>query len=464
MESHSVKRDAHKLLLHSARKVIRSGRESELSRIASRAHSADLAYCLNKLPAGDRPTLFDAIEEDVKAGEVLSEAENYIAIDLLGRLSDERVSALLESVASDDRADLLLSLDDERKERILDRMGAEEQTETTSLIGYDPETAGGLMSTDTFSMVESTTAGGAVSRLQEGTDEAEVIFYIYVVNEHGQLVGVTSLRELVRQAPGTPLSDFMITDVIRVHTETDQEEVARLVARYNLLALPVVEANNQLVGVVTVDDIIDVIRLEATEDMMRMAGAETDVGVNNSPFGSIRARIPWLLPAFIAGALGIFVVQGFEQELAQFLPLVALIPIIMGMAGNVGIQSSTVVTRGIAIGRLDVAALSRMVLRETFVGLVAGFVYGAAAALLIGLVFSSHMAVEAHGVWLFAAVAGISMTAAAGLAAALGAAVPMVFARVGLDPSMATGPFVTTTIDVSAVAVYLVIATSILVG
>ncbi len=457
-----MKRDAHKLLLHSVRKLIRAGREKELVRVVGRAHPADLAYCFQKLGGHDRVQLFEAIPEDERAGEMLSELEPSVIDEFLPTLDDDRLTDLIGAMPSDDATDLLLYLDDERKERLLGRMEADEQSEATSLIGYDPESAGGLMSTDTFSMTDITPAGEAVRRLQEA-DGPEVIFYIYVVNEHGQLVGVTSLRELVRQSPETPLGEFMITDVIRVNSETDQEEVARLVARYNLLALPVVEANNQLVGVVTVDDIIDVIRLEATEDMMRMAGAgETDVSGMSSPFATIRARLPWLLPAFIAGGLGILVVQGFEADLREFLPLAALIPIIMGMAGNVGIQSSTVVTRGIAIGRLDMTALSRMVFRETFVGAVAGLVYGVAAAGLVALIFMNHPTVLAHGHMEFAAVAGVAMVASTAMAAALGAAVPMVFARVGLDPAMATGPFVTTSIDVSAVGLYLTIAAAFL--
>jgi magnesium transporter len=457
-----MKRDAHKLLLHSVRKLIRAGREQELVRVVDRSHPADLAYCFNRLAPADRNALFEAVTEDARAAEMLSELDDPVLVDFLENVADDRLTALLRAMASDDAADVLLHLDDARKDRILGQMETEEQSQATSLIGYDPETAGGLMSTDTFSMTDTTPAGVAVTRLQE-SDGPEVIFYIYVVNEHGQLVGVTSLRELVRQTPETTLGDFMITEVIRVNTNTDQEEVARLVARYNLLALPVVESNNQLVGVVTVDDIIDVIRLEATEDMMLMAGAgETDVSAASSPLSSIRARIPWLLPAFVAGALGIFVVQGFQADLQRFVPLAALIPIIMGMAGNVGIQSSTVVTRGLSIGRLDVAALSRMVFRETFVGGAAGLVYGLAVAGLVAVVFRNHAAIADPGVLRFSAMAAAAMVASMLMAAALGSAVPMVFARVGIDPARATGPFVTTSIDVTAVGLFLTIASVLL--
>ena len=459
-----MKPESHQLLLSSIRRLIRAGRIKQLRRVVDRAHPADLAYLFGALTPGQRIATFDAIAEDRAAGELLSELEPGLLDPMLEELSDDRLVELLSAMASDDAADVMHHLDTGRKDRLLEKMSAEDQSEATSLMGYDPESAGGLMSTEFVAVAETTTASEAIRQLQEDTGDLEVVFYLYVVNEHGQLVGVVSLRELVRQPRSRPLAEFMIRDVIRVKVDDDQEEVARLVARYNLLGLPVIDASNQLVGVVTVDDIIDVIRHEATEDMLRMAGAgEADLGMQHSSWRTFWSRLPWLVPSLVAGTLGLVVVAAYETTLHAVLPLVALIPIIMGMAGNIGTQSSTVVTRGIAIGKLEGLQLGRIVLKELSIGVAAGVTYGALIGIIGALYFAGHPAVEAAGAALFGVTTGVAVVASMALAAALGAGVPLVFERLGLDPARATGPFVTTTIDVLAVWLYLATAAVLLV-
>ena len=456
-----MKPESNRLLASSLRRMARGEHKTQVRRLLAKSHPADIAHVFASLTPAQRLEVFDQIPSPEAAAEVLTELETGLLKDFLGQLPDERLFPLISVMASDDAADIVQWLDDPRKERLWEHLSIEDQSEAESLIGYDPETAGGLMSTEVFALGEDTTAGEAIQKLQRDSESAEVVFYLYVVNEHGHLVGVISLRELVRAPKNRPLRDIMISEVIRVTVDQDQEEVARLVARYNLLALPVVESNNRLVGVVTVDDIIDVIRHEATEDIMKMAGAGEDHSPHESPIVGLRARLPWSGPSFIAGMLGVVVISYYQESLLALIPLAALIPMLMGLAGNVGTQSSTLVTRWLAMGKLEYVQLGRIIGREFAIGLAVGVLYGVLAGIFVALFFADHAALAGAAVQ-FAAVTGGAVAAAMALAAILGAAAPLVFDRTGLDPAMATGPFVTTTIDVLAVWLYLGFATLLL--
>lgn len=461
-----MKRESSKVLAASISKLLRRDAVPQVQKIVDQTHSADLAYTLFLLPPEQRHAFFEQIEQTdlTKAGEALAELEDSLASKLIRDVDDPRLVKVLEAAASDDTADLLeLMRDDERRDKLVAMMRREEQAETESLLAFDPETAGGLMSTDFFALEQDTTAKEALDQLQEEAGEAEVVFYLYVVNEHGGLVGVASLRELVRARKDMPLREFMISEAVRVTVDTDQEEVARLIARYNFIALPVVDANNRLVGIVTVDDIIDVIRSEATEDMLLMAGAgDEDVSRYSSPLFSFRTRLPWLFPSFLGGILAMFVLWSYGTALETMIPLAALIPVIIGMSGNIGTQSSAIVTRGISLGRSGFVTLGRVVLKESLVGSMLGVAYGVCVAGIAGLVFRSNAAVVAAGLPLFIGTVAAATLASMALATALGSVVPILFKRLGLDPATATGPFVITTIDVMGVWIYMLIAVTLL--
>jgi magnesium transporter len=461
-----MKRESSKVLAATISKLLRREADPQIRNIVQQTHSADLAYTLFLLPLEQRGPFFEYIEDvdRAKAGEALAELEDSLAVKLIRDLDNSRLVKVLEAAASDDTADLLeLVRDEDRRDKLVAMMRKEEQAETESLLAFDPESAGGLMSTDFFALEQETTAKEALDQLQEEAGEAEVVFYLYVVNEHGGLVGVASLRELVRAKKDMPLKEFMISDVVRARVDTDQEEVAGLIARYNFVALPVVDANNRLVGIVTVDDIIDVIRSEATEDMLLMAGAgDEDVSRYSSPFFSFRTRLPWLLPSFLGGILAMFVLWSYGAALAAMVPLAALIPVIIGMSGNIGTQSSAIVTRGISLGRSGFVALGRVVLKETLVGIFLGVAYGIFVAGIAGLVFRNSPSVSDAGLALFVGAVAAATLASMTLATALGAVVPILFKRLGLDPATATGPFVITTIDVLGVWTYMLIASTLL--
>jgi magnesium transporter len=280
-----------------------------------------------------------------------------------------------------------------------------------------------------------------------------MVFYVYAKDEEGRLSGVVSLRQLVTAAGDTPLEKFMTTDVLSVQTHMDQEEVAKLVARYDILAVPVVDDNNRLMGIVTVDDVIDIFREEATEDILKMAGVGEEFVETKSIFKSTRIRLPWLFASCLGGIFAFYVIGRFEESLTRLTYLAAFIPVIMGMGGNIGTQSSTIVVRGLATGRLNIRDIWAVVGKEMAVGFILGLVYG----LLIGSVAQLQ-----YNTLMLALAVCLAVLCSMSVAALVGSLVPMLLARINIDPAVATGPFVTTAIDIISVYFYFTIATRFL--
>ncbi len=293
----------------------------------------------------------------------------------------------------------------------------------------------------------------AIERLQQA-EHAEASFYVYVVDDQGQLVGVLSLRQLIMQPPFTALRDCMVTEPIRVSAETDQEEVARVVARYDLLAVPVVNQVNQLVGVVTVDDVIDVLSEEATEDILKMAGTTVEEVTSPGVLRGAWIRLPWLAASFV-GALGAVLLLGrFEGILRNTVQLAFFMPIILGMGGNVASQCAMVVVRGLATGRLELSAMGRILSHELGTGLLL------AIAFAVGL--ASCAALLGYGPPRLPIVVGLGIFGSMLIAASVGTILPLLLDRMGADPTVASGPFVTTSTDVLGIASFFVIASTLL--
>jgi len=306
---------------------------------------------------------------------------------------------------------------------------------------------------DFIALTENTTAKEAIESLQKEHSEVEMPFYLYVVDDYGKLVGVSSLRQLVLVPPETPLKELMTTDVFSVQTNMDQEEVAKIVARYDILAVPVVDETNRLVGIVTVDDVIDIFRREATEDILKMAGAGEEFVETKSILKSTRIRLPWLFASCVGGIIAFFIISRFESSLNKIAALAAFIPVIMGMGGNIGTQSSTIVVRGLATGRINIRDLWAVVFKELSIGVILGVVYG----LVIGSVAHARYSMGA-----LAIAVCIAVISSMSVAALVGSLVPMGFARINIAPAVATGPFVTTAVAIISVFFYFTIATTLL--
>ena len=393
------------------------------------------------------------IKDTEQKGMLLSELDEDTAVDIIENLNIEDIVEIFESMPNDDVADLLGRLPEEMSQVILEKMKKDESEEVEDLLRYEDDTAGGIMVPDFIALREDVTAKDAIESLQKEHLEVEMAFYLYVIDDYGKLVGVSSLRQLVVVPPETPLKEFMTTDVFSVQTDMDQEEVAKIVARYDILAVPVVDGSHKLVGIVTVDDVIDIFRREATEDILKMAGAGEEFVETKSILKSTRIRLPWLFASCVGGIIAFFIIGKFESSLYKIAYLAAFIPVIMGMGGNIGTQSSTIVVRGLATGRIDIRDFWTVVVKELAIGVILGLIYG----LLIGSVAQFRYSIEALAISVALAVI-CSMT----LAALIGSMVPMSFARINIDPAVATGPFVTTAIDIIAVFFYFLIATTLL--
>ena len=445
--------DRNRILVESIKRLMRRGAMSHLGKIVNKTHAADLSVVFRSLTLAQQRSLFDLIRDTEQKGILFSELDVDTFLEIAEGIQDGELVDIFETMPTDDVADLVSRLPEDRSKVILEKMHKDGSEEVEGLLQYDDDTAGGIMVPDFVSLAEDITAREAIESLQKENLEVEMPFYLYVVDQYDKLVGVLSLRQLVVVPPATPLRDFMTTDVFSVQTDMDQEEVAKLVARYDILAVPVVDENHGLVGIVTVDDVIDIFRREATEDILKMAGVGEEFVETKSVFKSTRLRLPWLFASCLGGLFAAFVIGKYEASLAQVAFLAAFIPVIMGMGGNIGTQSSTIVVRGLATGRLHVRDIWKVVTKELAIGCTLGLVYG----LLIAAVAQFRYSLVA-----LAISVALSVLCSMSVAALVGSLVPMVFARVNIDPAVATGPFVTTAVDIISVFFYFKIATTLL--
>jgi len=420
----------------------------------NKTHAADLSVVFPSLSLSNQHKLFDMIEDIAQKGVLFSELDEDMLLDFIEGIELDEIVQILENMAADDVADMVGKLPEEKSAAILEKMKKEGSEEVEDLLRYGDDTAGGIMVPDFIALKHDVTAKNAIESLQKEHCDVEMPFYLYVVDEYGRMVGVCSLRQLVVVPPDTQLKDFMSTDVFSVQTDMDQEEVAKLVARYDILAVPVVNRTNELVGIVTVDDVIDIFREEATEDFLKMAGAGGEFIETKSVFKSTKIRLPWLFASCIGGIIAFFIIGGFEKSLTKFTYLAAFIPVIMGMGGNIGTQSSTIVVRGLATGLLHIRDIWSVMLKELAIGFILGVVYATLIGTVAHLQYSSPSA---------AISVGLAVVCSMCVAALVGSMVPMLMAGINIDPAVATGPLVTTSIDIISVFCYFQIA-SILLG
>ncbi|MCM8595832.1 magnesium transporter [Accumulibacter sp.] len=440
-----------KLLIETIGRLYDYSAHRSLKRMLAKISPQDLASILEALTRNRVAGVFCDIQEKEVAAEVLKLVSPELREFLLTDLPPTVLSELVLYLSPEALTDLLGSLDEAQRDRLLAILPKDDQEDVESLLRYPPDTAGGIMTTDVFSLPLDTPVEEAIKAIRT-RDEQDTVFYLYVTGLGGRLVGVISLRQLLLAPPEARLEELMNPQTIMVTTDTKQETVARLVDKHNLLALPVVDGENVLVGAVTVDNVLDVIQSETTKEMLRMAGTSESEILAHSPFRIARIRLPWLLAAFGGGLAATGVIEHFEGILARVLALSAFLPVIMGMAGNVGVQSATVAVRGLATGAIDLRHTGRFLFKEFRVGLILGALYGTSLGLFGYFVHHSLALGQVVGFTILG-----NMTGAAILAVVL----PMMFHRMKIDPAIATGPFVTTAIDVLGVLNYFAIATAI---
>ncbi len=438
--------------------LLDSRQQAMVLNLVADLHPADMAILISHLPFDSARKLFAWLPVG-QAGDVLPELGSALRTALLEEEQTSRVKALLDELDSDDATDVVAELPDEVAEEVLQQL--EDAADVRELLAYDDESAGGLMAREYISVFSTWTVSEVTEEVRREAENIEQIYVVYVVDETGRLDGFITLKKLLLSAAHRKVSDIMKTDFVSVNVALDQEEVARVMERYDLVALPVVDNDRVLVGRITIDDVVDVIREEAEEDIQLMSGVTGGEDPTDSVLSITRGRLPWLLVGLVGAGLSGFVIGGFEEALDKAVVLAAFIPIMMATAGNVGIQSSSIIVQGLASGEVWNTDIFSRLGKETAVALINGVALSivlAAAIVLLPLVSTSVAAVIANS-WLLALTAGLSLLAVIMLATVIGTTVPLMLHRSGIDPAIATGPFITTSNDIIGLTVYFLIAT-----
>jgi len=432
-------------------RLIRRHADTNLIKLIKKTHPADLAIVFRYFDEDQQREVFSLMKNNEHTLEFLIELDDLFIANLLKHENIDQIARLIQNASTNEQSYILGALENNQAQSVINKLKIEEKEEIEEIMAYPDDSAGVIMATDVFTLHKNTTCREALKTLQDHKD-AEMVFYIYITDDDSSLVGVASLRALATTPSNTLLKDIMVKKVHKVSPETDQEEVAQLVAQYNYLAVPVVDSDNILLGIVTVDDVVDVIREEATEDFLQMAGAGKDREILlKSSWENARIRIPWLLASWVGGIIASYVIGNFENMLENIIVLASFIPIIIGMGGNVGTQSSTIVVRGMATGRITIGNELTVILKELKVGLLLGVLYG----LMLGI-FAGFRFIDTNP--MIGAVVGLSICSSMLIATGVGTLTPLVLRKLDIDPAIATGPFVTTSIDILGVILYFLIA------
>jgi len=432
------------------REMLRTATPDRVLRSIGKSHPADIALLFKGLEPAEVRQLFDILFSARRAAKALKELPPDLLPDILAMIDDDKISRVIVRADPDDAVTFIDSLPEGRRERVLALVDPERREEVRELISFPEGAVGRIMTTDFMTLLPNTTAQGAIDRIRE-RGELETFFYLYVVDESGKLIGVVPLRNLVIAPPERTLREMMIADPIKADVLMDQEEAARLVAKYELLALPIVNQDGRLEGIITVDDVIDIINEETTEDMYKMAGLAEEDRVFTPVGRSVRMRMPWTLLNLLTSAVAASVVTLFEATIDQIIALVTFMPIVAGVGGNGATQTATVIIRAIALGELEFSSAWKTIFRQVSVNvclaLIAGAVIAVAAFLwkgnpILGLVLACAMILN------LGLVAGLS-----------GAVIPLLLKALKLDPALGSGIIVTCLTDAFGFLSFLGLAT-----
>lgn len=433
--------------------LLNSGTDGMVTNLVADLYPADLALLLSHLSSEGAERLFELLPNE-KAGQVLAELDDAFRARLLQEAHTDRLTELLEQLESDDAADVLADLPPDVAYEVLPRL--EDSEDVRELLGYDEESAGGIMGREFVAVPRDWTVGEATEELRRKADKVQDVYAVFVLDEDQKLIGTISLKKLLLTSAGTRVEEIMDSDLITTSPNVDQEEVGRIMQRYDLVSLPVVSADGQMLGRITIDDIVDVIREEAEEDIQLMSGMSGTEEPTDSVYRIIKGRLPWLLVGMFGAGLSGMVIGRFEDVLEEAVVLAAFIPVVMAMAGNAGIQSSAIVVQGLASGEVWSTDVVRRIGKELGVALLNGVVL----ALVLGVAVLL-LPIESTSITNLAITAALSMLTVIVLATIIGTTVPLLLVRFKIDPALATGPFITTSNDILGLAVYFLLATLI---
>ncbi|MBF0181017.1 MAG: magnesium transporter [Magnetococcales bacterium] len=434
------------------RRLYRKGATAQLNRIIAKLLPGDIAMVINATDDLDEALdLFDLIADLNQAGETLKDLREDCQIHIVSTSEQGRMIAILENLSPDTRSHIISQLSPETGSQLMNALARDTQKEVQSLLQYLPDTAGKLMTSEFFAIQETATAAESLDALR-GLPSHEFVFYVYVLDEQQRLTGVSSLRKLLLSPPETQIRHFMDTHVHTVNVDTPEKEAAQLVTTHDLMAIPVVNDQGMIRGIITVDDLIHVIQDADTQAMMRSVGADSEqsMGILSQAVTSIaRTRMPWLAAPFLGGLLAAWILGAFEGTMSRVIQLSFFMPMIFGMAGNVGSQTAVVAVRGLATGVIKVSDYLALLVKETMTGVLIGAFYGICLSSYALLVFKSTT---------LAFVVGISILSNITYAGVIASSLPILLQKLGHDPAIGGGPYVLTTVDVLGVINYLLIA------
>ncbi len=431
-------------------KLLKEQRWKEFQKEVREFHPFDLGEFIHNLEEGQRREVLTMLEPRIVA-EFFPELKEEVQAELLELLAPGSAAELLKNIQPDEAVDVLTLLIPEKRNNIIKYLPEGLQKDIRLLLPYPPDTAGGLMTTKVLALSKDIAVREAEKYIRENAKNFETIYYLYVVNRNGKLVGVLSLRDLMLAQEDKKIEEIMESNVIKVTLHMDQKEVAKIVADYDLAAVPVVDREGKLTGIVTVDDVVDIIEEEIVEDMGQLAGtgAKIDWLVDAPVREVVKARLPWLFVALVGdGLVTSTILKHFENILGSVIAFSLFVPVIMTMGGNVGLQTSTTFVRAIAIK--DIGGKMKYMLREIKIGFTMGVIAGSITAIF------SYLLVGQPVIGL---IVGFAMLCAMSLASSMGVLIPAILERLGIDPPLASGPFMTTIQDITSLMVYFSLAT-----
>ncbi|RAP35392.1 magnesium transporter [Candidatus Marinamargulisbacteria bacterium SCGC AAA071-K20] len=436
--------------------LIKKGSAKAYLSFFKKYHEADIAESLEEFNHKDVQAFFKNVKPEFSV-EVLEEMRLTEQLELINDLKVELAAKIIEEMEPDDAADLIEELqetNEQKADRIINALPKKEASEIIDLLSFPEDSAGAIMTSEFLSIPENLTIEKAIQKLKkEDPPDSEISFYIYIVTKKNKLIGYTTLRNLVFESPSKTIKEIRNDNPIKVHSHTDQEDVAKMFRKYDVVALPVVDKNDILIGLITVDDIVDVVVEEATEDINKLSGiSEIDEEklISGNIFLAIFSRTPWLLLTVIGGIIASYIITTYSLlfDSSHFSLAVSLsfIPLLMGLGGNVGNQSATIIVRSLAIGTIKKEAPLKYVFRETLVGLIMGLI-------ISGIFFIYNMSFTSHSL-LFSGIVAISLASNICIAAIIGSSLPIIFKKCNIDPAIASAPFISSTLDITGQLIY----------
>ncbi len=421
-----------------------------LQNIFADLHSADIAEILNHLTIEDSRFAFNVLDNEI-AGEVIVELDENLREKILENIDAEKITGIVEELESDDATDILSDLPEQLAEHVLENIAKEDSEEVKELLKYPEDTAGGLMNSDYVSVYEHNTVQDAIEQVRLNSEEVDHIYYIYVLKDNDELIGTVKLKNLLIYPLATPIKSIMDEDLIYVFHYVDQEKVANIMEKYDLITIPVVDEKMQLLGRITIDDIVDVINEEASEDIQKLAGLSDEEEISDSIFHSSRTRIPWLMLGLIGEMMSALVLSSFQSSIERIIIASFFVPVVMAMGGSSGTQAAIVMVRNLSPSDLTFGIGYKKLLKEFGIASINGVVCSLALLLITFFFFNTQ--------FYFSAILSISLLIIMIFATMVGSTVPLLLKRAGIDPAIATGPFVTTMNDVVSLLIYLSLIT-----